>query len=82
MTKGRPASGKFLGQVGERPSASKTSASSKRSTVTAARFEEGEARVNFNVPASVHKAIRIRVAEQNLSIRDYFLRLLKADGIE
>jgi hypothetical protein len=40
-----------------------------------------QARLAVNLPANLHRQIKIRAAQRGVSIRDYILMLLSKDGI-
>jgi len=40
-----------------------------------------QARLAVNLPATLHRQIKIRAAQRGVSIRDYILMLLAKDGI-
>ncbi len=42
---------------------------------------QAQARLAVNLPAGVHRKIKIRAAQRGMSIRDYILLLLGKDGI-
>jgi hypothetical protein len=67
-----------------RPTAAKKAAATQSAAVsrTAARVEEGEARLVVELPEAAHQAIKIRAVERRITIREYVIGLLRADGIE
>ena len=42
---------------------------------------DNDARLVVNVPARVHRAIKLRAVERGITIRDYILGLLRADRL-
>lgn len=47
----------------------------------AARIERGEARLVVQLPADVHRAVKVKAAQRHMSIREYVLELLRRDGV-
>lgn len=47
----------------------------------AARLEDGEARIVVNVPASLHRALKVRAAERGVTLKAYILELLEKEGL-
>jgi hypothetical protein len=43
--------------------------------------ESKEARLAVNLPLRIHRQLKVRAAEEGMSIRDYVLTLLKREGI-
>jgi predicted DNA binding CopG/RHH family protein len=49
----------------------------------ARRIEEGEGmQLKIRIPEAVKRAVKMRAAAEGLTIRDYILRLLEADGVK
>ena len=40
-----------------------------------------EARLAVNLPIRIHRQLKVRAAEEGMSIRDYVLTLLRREGI-
>ena len=47
----------------------------------AAEAAAKEARLAVNLPVGVHRQLKVRAAEEGMTIRDYVLTLLKKEGI-
>ena len=45
----------------------------------AVREKEATRRVTLDIPISLHKKIMLRIVDQDLLIKDYFINLAKAD---
>jgi predicted HicB family RNase H-like nuclease len=43
--------------------------------------ERQEARLAVNLPIQIHRQLKVRAAEEGMSIRDYVLSLLRREGI-
>jgi hypothetical protein len=43
---------------------------------------EAEARLAVNLPLRTHRLLKARAAERGVSIRDYIVALLRAEGIQ
>jgi predicted DNA binding CopG/RHH family protein len=56
-----------------RPSAATSKAATK--------LEEGEARLVVNLPEALHRKVKLRAVERGITIREYVLGLLDADGL-
>ena len=41
----------------------------------------GQARLAVNLPIELHKQLKIRAAEEGMTIRDYILKLLRKAGV-
>lgn len=63
-----------------RPTMKKTDAPSAAARA-AAKLEEGEARLVVGVSEQLHRAIKMRAVERGMTIREYVLGLLEADGL-
>jgi hypothetical protein len=63
----------------ERPTAAQRAARTARG---AAKFDESDARLVVNLPEAVHQAIKMRAVERRLTMREYVIGLLRADGID
>jgi hypothetical protein len=43
--------------------------------------EDKETRLAVNLPIRIHRQLKVRAAEEGMSIRDYVLSLLRREGI-
>jgi len=50
-------------------------------TAAASKLAGGEARIVVDVPEAIHKALKIRAITRGVTIRQYVLELLAADGV-
>jgi len=64
-----------------RPSARKPQ-TPEPSAAAAARIEKGEARLVVQLPGDLHRAVKVRAAQRNMTIRQYILMLLHEDGVD
>jgi hypothetical protein len=53
----------------------------KRGRRVQTEAEREEARLAVNLPIRVHRQLKVRAAEEGMSIRDYVLSLLRREGI-
>jgi hypothetical protein len=61
-----------------RPTTTRVMAGTSRA---AAKIEEGEKRLVVNMPEPMHRALKLRAVERGVSMRDYVIGLLRADGV-
>jgi len=52
-----------------------------RTRAGAVKFGTGEKRIVADVPARIHRQLRIRCLERGVLVRDYILELLAKEGI-
>jgi len=53
----------------------------RRAQSAAAKYGDGEKRIVADVPARIHRQLRMRCLERGVLVRDYILELLAKDGI-
>jgi len=53
----------------------------ERARAGAVKFGSGEKRIVADVPARIHRQLRMRCLERGVHVRDYILGLLAKDGI-
>ena len=70
-----------LGLVRPSAAASTGEGAGQGTSTAARRIEEGDARLVVNMSPVLHRKLKIRAVERGVTMRDYVLQLLAADGL-
>jgi ATP-dependent Clp protease adapter protein ClpS len=61
---------------------SETAAEAKPKASKVATFDEPEARLNVTLPESLHKKVKMRALQDDVTIREFIIKLLADAGVK